>query len=581
MNIIIQKYIVWLLLASMNIVTTSTFIVYLDKWYIYLFILGLASSINAASALLMLGYRMFSQNKDTHYRIHPLDYLYIVPCYNESEEELSRSINSITSQQIVPGDRRSMIIICDGKVIGQNNIISTDKILKKILKHSTTPYFYEYTTWDNNKNTCSVYDGIYEYENYSMNYILIVKNKNYGKRDSIVLARKLCYCYNTRTLIDDMIGPKMIKRIGCILSKVHNETIDYIVGIDADTVFDYNCTYELIKMIDSDNSIHGCVGFVDICPSMNSYSPYVLYQYAEYVFAQCLRRQTQSSITSKVSCLSGCNQILRVSEETCGNKILQQFNYLPKDDDNIFNHIRSYASEDRNHVCLMLSIYPYVKTKQTLKAISYTLVPTSVKVFMSQRRRWSLGANANDMLLVYLPGINIFERISAFINVCTYVFSPFIFVATIFFIKSIIECPTYLMLYLSIPIIIPLLYSFMIPIFIKQQPFKQALYFYLSYLFFTIFGCIINLLIYFNSVLNMDVIKWGKTRTISTIKNSIDYSVDKDEAIDGFVDGFVDGFIDDIVDNDTILIIRDEDSVNYEYDDTIYDTKIDKEKWYV
>jgi chitin synthase len=266
--------------------------------------------------------------------------------------------------------------------------------------------------------------------------------------------------------------------------------------------------------MENDNSVHGCVGYVDIYPKMNSWSIYVLYQYAEYMFAQCLRRQAQSHITSKVSCLSGCNQILRISNETCGEEILRKFNYLPKEDENIFNHIRSYASEDRNHVCLMLSMFPNVKTKQALKAISYTVVPTSIKVFMSQRRRWSLGANTNDMLLIYLPGINIFERISALINIITYSFSPFIFVATVFFIKSIIIHPTYLMLLLSIPILIVAGYSLLIPIFIKPLSCRSALYYYLSYILFVIFGSLINLCIYFNSIFNMDVIKWGKTRSI-------------------------------------------------------------------
>ena len=127
-----------------------------------------------------------------------------------------------------------------------------------------------------------------------------------------------------------------------------------------------------------------------------------MYQYAEYTFAQCLKRFAQSNITHKVSCLSGCNQILRVTEETCGETILQKFNYLPNENDNIFDHIRSYAIEDRNHVCLMLSTYPYVHTVQTLDAIAYTNVPTTIPIFLSQRRRWNLGANSNDMMLIYL-----------------------------------------------------------------------------------------------------------------------------------------------------------------------------------
>jgi chitin synthase len=470
----------------------------------------------------LLGNKIFTKNKDIIHRVKAFNYMYIIPCYNESEEELTLSIQSIVCQHHLPCDYRLMLIICDGKVKGNGNIDTTDVILMKILNQTNEPCIYEYITWDNEKNRIEIYSGIYECGQYTIDYLLIIKNKNYGKRDSLVLSRKLCYNYNMKILSDNMINSDMMTYIGPMFNEIYSgSNIDYIIGIDADTIFDYNCSYELIKVMENDDTVHGCVGYVDIYPKMNSCSIYVLYQYAEYMFSQCLRRQAQSHITSKVSCLSGCNQILRVSNETCGEEILTKFNYFPKEDENIFNHIRSYASEDRNHVCLMLSMFPNVKTKQTLKAIAYTVVPTSIKVFMSQRRRWSLGANANDMLLIYLPGINIFERISALINIITYSFSPFVFVATVFFIKSIIIHPTYLMLLLSIPILIVAGYSVLIPIFIKPLLFRSALYYYLSYIFFVIFGSLINLCLYFNSIINMDVIKWGKTRTIGNGNDTI------------------------------------------------------------
>jgi chitin synthase len=79
----------------------------------------------------------------------------------------------------------------------------------------------------------------------------------------------------------------------------------------------------------------------------------------------------------------------------------------------------------------MHSIYPYARTVQTLSAIAYTNIPKSLRIFLSQRRRWSLGAITNDLLLLFSPNINIFERIASFVNVFTFTVVPFIFVATI------------------------------------------------------------------------------------------------------------------------------------------------------
>lgn len=512
-----QKYIYITILALINILLSVTFIIYSNRWYAYLFILALGTTISSFSAIILFLKKLIKKIDTRYiYRKEPRNYIYIVPCYNESEEELTLSLNSLIEQQRIDKDNYSLMIICDGKAKGKGNNNTTDNILKDILNIIEEPRLYYYITADKNKNFIEYYSGTYK----NTNYRLLIKQINYGKRDSLVLARRICYSYNKKYLEHEYISKKLLDDIYLEFDKIYdtlyNNTIEYIIGIDADTIFDYRCSYELIKEIElhNDDTIKGCVGFVDINKSMNHYSFFVLYQYAEYLFAQCLRRQAQSEITHKVNCLSGCNQILKICEETCGELILKKFNYLPDEEENIFNHIRSYASEDRNHVALVLSNYPYVKTIQSLDAISWTSVPTSISVFMSQRRRWSLGATTNDMLLIYLPGINIFERFASIINVFTYMLNPFIFIATILFLKTLFVKPTYLVLYLSIIMMIPLLYALLIPIFIKPLIFRDAIYYYISFLFYLTTGSVISLLIYFNSIFNMDIIKWGKTRSV-------------------------------------------------------------------
>ena len=71
----------------------------------------------------------------------------------------------------------------------------------------------------------------------------------------------------------------------------------------------------------------------------------------------------------------------------------------------------------------------------------------------------------------------------------------------------------------------------MVPIFIKQLSFRDSMYYYFSYLFFYTCGSFVNLLIYFYALLNMDIIKWGKTRSIKQnnilVKNyAIDLEID-------------------------------------------------------
>ncbi len=520
MNLTNQKYLIIFNLFIINCLLSTTIIIYEYKWYAFIAFLCIPSIIYSISSILLILYNLC--NKDTQYNIKRDNickkYLYIVPCYNESDIELLQTFISLSQQKVGKFDKRAIMIICDGKVTGENNNYSTDNILLNILNNKEKPIKYNYITREETINTVDLYIGQFD----NIDYILIIKEKNYGKRDSLVLARRLSYIYNNNINFHDLISVSLIKSTNLIFKNIFNDKIDYLINIDADTIFDYNCSYELIKGIDNHKDNIGCVGYVDINMKNSSiFNPFNLYQYAEYMFAQCLRRQTQSNLTHKVTCLSGCVQIIKVCEENCSEDILLRFNYCPTENDNIFTHIRSIASEDRNHVCIMHSMYPYARTVQTLSAIAYTNIPKSIKVLLSQRRRWSLGAITNDMLLLFSSNINIFERIASFVNIFTFILVPFIFIATILFIKNIIIHPNILMLYLSIMMIIPFGYGLLIPIFFKRMYFKQAMYFYVSYIIFITIGFFIVLLTYTYSLFTMDQIKWGKTRSIKKYESIV------------------------------------------------------------
>ena len=603
-----QKYIIISVIGGLNILLSTLFLYYADKWYAFLFILALSSFLNGVSCLLIWFKKMTITADDYDLpRLVAKAYLYVVPCYNESIDELRQALDSLVVQRVVPGDVRCLLIICDGKATGQGNKQSTDLELLELLhlgEHDNHS-LHEYTTWHQKINVLKVYRGIYTTPNLEngmpLPFLLFLKGYNVGKRDSLVLARTLCYQRGHDDLTapvspesrghDDLTAPvspesrghdvveleiendydeitsdcpRASGLTGCpraeyvlagasfmgfgslldcfqlfihevmrLHSRLPETKLDYIIGIDADTIFDYECSYELIQGLEQNPMNHGCVGYVDIRRDMNPWHPFVLYQYGEYMFAQCLRRLAQSMMTGKVNCLSGCNQILRISLETCGPQILNKFNTLPSADDSatIFDYIRSYASEDRNHVCHVLSIYPSVRTTQAMKAKCYTVVPTSATVFFSQRRRWTLGATCNDLLLVYLPGIVVWERISSFVNVVTFSLTPFVFVATVTFFKVLIECPTWLLLYLSIIVIVPLAYGLLIPVFIQPLTFRGALYFYLAKTFHLVVGIFISLGIYFYAFGNMDVLTWGKTRQIvlQSPSGQIDYKFDNNE----------------------------------------------------
>ena len=537
----LQKVILCSILLVINLILAITSIVYYDYWYIFIVPLSLSTTFNCVCVLLIIAFKIkslvFKENSkcedventnDNNQR----NIAFLVPCYNENKDELTKTISSLKNQTGIEGHKKVLMIVCDGKVRGSTSEISTDKILKEMLQESafgSLTFTNAYKTWSGEHNTIEIIYGTID----NLPYLTIIKNKNVGKRDSLVLIKSLLYKYNNKMSKCEPI--ESTEEYNLNLSDVFDQFFttflqdndfthfDYIIGTDADTEFAPDCSYHLINSIDTDPLTHGVVGFVEVSKDCNPWSFWTLYQRSEYIVTQCLRRLQQSIVTNKVTCLSGCVQILRVSKEVCGKRILDKFNYFPKEDNNVWKHILSFASEDRNHVCQMLHMYPYVKTKQCLDALSYTIIPNNFTVFKSQRRRWSLGSISNDLLLCYKSGIDLFERIGAIFNVLTYSMCLFIFVATITFIYSVIVHPNIIMLYLATLIFIPMLYDFLIVFWYKFESGWDRLRFFIGLLLYITISPFLNLFITAYSLVNLDYFKWGKTRTTESNEPTDNY----------------------------------------------------------
>ena len=657
----VQKYLIIFILLVINFILSFTSIIYTSKWYVYLSILALSPSISTINTFLILAANFrksifkqtptleLTQNQNNlkilEFEYHRL--VYLLPCYNENEDELTGTINSILNQSYdisltsigikknvesefkkplsIPIDdkkiehqdyaifekSRILIIVCDGKIEVKNKKAkqteTTASILYKIFKDDIleTNYFKEgYKTWDDWQNI-ELHYGIYKQ---LLPFIILIKDVNKGKRDSITLIRRLLYHYNILcniqqnkdssndsskesnsdssrdssnnssldrqeiNLLDfkkadvDQIDlrfldiytyfcPNLFFKMKDYLDDIckteffdKNKKIEFIMGIDADTILEQNCTIHLLKTyyenekLISNNipeislegesinkyeekhkkhkTLVGVVGMVDI-NNITLMNPFIFNQYYEYLHAQLLKRRCQSIITNKVNCLSGCNQLIRICEETCGNKILDDFNKKPKPDENIFRQILSYASEDRNHICLMFKHYPWVRTVQSINAISYTNVPNNLMTLLRQRKRWCLGAFSNDILIIANKNHPYWERLNAVINGFVFMLCPFIMVATIEFILSIIHHPTFLMLALSSIMIVPILYGLCIPFLIYKPMNKfQKVNYYLGMLSFYSWGIVLNLVIFLFSILNLDDFQWNNKRIQNNISNT-------------------------------------------------------------
>ncbi|EXK77176.1 hypothetical protein FOQG_18111 [Fusarium oxysporum f. sp. raphani 54005] len=440
----------------------------------------------------------------------------IMPCYNETLEECTKSLDSLVSQVGIDGHKKGIMVICDGRVRGPgmdkttaqylNEDIFDDQVHREKIKKA-------YKAWDGQGMDIEISWGNYK----GVPFYCIVKEQNQGKRDSLIVIRSFLYKYNIRSSKPATIFSSrfLLSMSNWLSQEVQVNEVDHLIGMDADTVFNENCISELLKESKYPNTVGVC-GYVAVDFKDGNWNLWSIYQNAEYTIAQGLRRLHQSIATKKVSCLPGCCQLLKICEMTCGDKVLiELFGYHPKPLDGMLTRIRATASEDRNHICQLLTTFPKAQTRQALRAKAYTDVPHSWSVFLSQRRRWTLGATSNDLLLTTARHCQWWERVLAFSNVLTWCLNVFVIASIGCMIVAFVHQPWWIIMAFAGVMIIPLTYYLIMAVWLPQTMLERFQYI-LGLFIFVVFGPFLNIAVMIFAVFNMDSFGWGKTRKVIT-----------------------------------------------------------------
>lgn len=345
----------------------------------------------------------------------PENLVYLLCCYNESHAEIVNSMNSLAEQKSLDAHNKAIVMVCDGRHKGKGMLKTTAAYLTEdIIEHvSSSKLSNAYTAWDDTLMDVEVVTGEFR----GLPVFCIIKKENRGKRDGIILVRSFLHKFNQSRsdLASKSYSPDFTTKFNDFLTNSASiQSVEYVVGIDADTRFDVECVFKLMQTARDGEKVIGVTGYITPDPTMTKpYSLSYLYQNAEYMVGQYRRRLRQDLTSRKVTCLPGCCQLLRVVESTCGDKIMRQFGYYPRNSDGLFRTVRSMMSEDRDHVCLILREYADVETRLCLSARAYTTVPGTFSVFLSQRRRWTLGPITSDLLLLTRRSTGWLERVAA------------------------------------------------------------------------------------------------------------------------------------------------------------------------
>ncbi|RKL34941.1 hypothetical protein BFJ72_g8940 [Fusarium proliferatum] len=445
---------------------------------------------------------------------HLEDLIMIMPCYNETLEECTKSLDSLVDQVGIDNHKRGIMVICDGRVRGPGmekttaQYLNEDIFVEQLHREKITR---AYRAWDGQAMDVEISWGYYK----GIPFYCIVKEQNQGKRDSLIVIRSFLYKFNIRNTNPTTIFSSqfLLSMTDWLTQEVKVNQVDHLIGMDADTIFDKVCISELLKESKYPNTVGVC-GYVAVDFKDGNWNLWSIYQNAEYTIAQGLRRLHQSIATKKVSCLPGCCQLLKICDMTCGDKVLVElFGYYPRPLDGMITRIRATASEDRNHICQLLTTFPEAQTRQALRARAYTDVPHSWSVFLSQRRRWTLGATSNDLLLTTARHCQWWERILAFSNVLTWCLNVFVIASIGCMIVAFMHQPWWIIMAFAGIMIVPLIYYVIMAVWLPQSMLERFQYL-LGLFIFVVLGPFLNIAVMVFAVFNMDSFGWGKTRKV-------------------------------------------------------------------
>lgn len=521
---ILKFFLLFIFISSNTFVSTLTW--YYDKYYWYLAIISLGTLYKAILIILISFYftlkcikyifRLRVKDKEKSlqtFKEKPLNSIaFVVPCYTEDYDKVNTTLQSLKTcieySRNVFRFNPLIIVIVDGENKGKGCDKKTGDYVMDIIGYENTIAYGSivYESWKGGDVTCE-----YTYNTwFDIDVMVMVKKSNMGKKDSLILIRDILYNYNIKNK-----EIEYLRMIIDIISNINtNRTrhviFDYIIGVDTGSYFSENAVEKLVRKIHKDDDVIGVSGFIKVhLDNLNWKNFWTFYQYFEYIFQQGLTRLGQSVIGS-VTCLPGCLQIMRICDETM-KEPLNEFRKLP-DPESDYEKIRAYLGEDRRFTCLMLYKNPKKMTTICTDALVYTDVPTTFSVLLSQRRRWFLSSQANN-IADFFSNLPILIRFIAIVQIWTFLFAIVTLICAARLIWIIVLNHNIIVLAAFSSLIFIGTYKNLLAL-IYAESFGKFCYMLMSMLVYTLICPFINTYIGIYAMYTMDDYSWGKTQMI-------------------------------------------------------------------
>lgn len=420
-----------------------------------------------------------------------------VPAYKETIEQVTKTVDSIIENTI--GSNNLLIFIVSDGVSDYKDIIDDVLVVK---------YEKCYKSWKGNIISNNIYFGTRK----NTQIILINKSENVGKKDSIILANKL---FNSNVSSDCIVNTEFKKEINDIIGiNKFDYKFDYMFVTDADTVLDKNVLMYLIDSIQKRNAIASC-GIVNVDFS-NGNLYWNKLQNFQYLYGQYLRR-TCEDIFNQVLCLPGCISMFKL--DNLSSKALDNYSKIPKECDLVTSSVQ-YVGTDRRYTSSLVYTNETAKIVLDTRCHAYTVPPSHLESYVSQRRRWCQNMYFNSMINIIGPNINIVLR---FFNLIDYVRLSLVYFRlfnTLYFIYLLISSYEQVRILEILPFIIISTYPvfcFMIYSLCNSHLRIQWFSLLFTLIFNKVFVFLSSILIFTNMLFNLGSESWNKNLTLQQV----------------------------------------------------------------
>jgi len=467
----------------------------------------------------------------------------MVPCYNEGDNELRKTIKSVLNTTY-PDENKVLFMVADGLVTGNGEDMSTPEHLANILgfdidEFEDDTFEYDCIGVTHTKNRSRVYHGILQKGHKFLKYIVVVKvglpaeattsskPGNRGKRDSQLITigyyNRIHYGREL-TELDSAIQRAMVDL------NLQADMVRFLMAIDADTRVDTMSLTHMVYGMDKKEKVLALCGETKVDNKASSWVTMI--QVFEYYNSHHLKKAFEAAFGC-VTCLPGCFTMYRIIADDGtpllpGDAVL--YEYSRNDVETLHEKNLYHLGEDRMLTTLLLKHFPDRSLTFIPEAACWTIVPHTFRILLSQRRRW-INSTVHNMFELL--------RVNTMCGVCCVSMKV---VVAIDLIATMILPASYcyamyllfLVFFRDLPVstVLLILYGIImgvqVVVFILRSRWDYIWWFFI---YFTVGLPVFYLILPTYSFWNMDDFSWGKTRAVggSAAANQVEVEEEDDD----------------------------------------------------